>query len=555
MKKQVKGSKRLQLFWEFHWVKILIGLVLLAAILWPVIVVGKLESYPRTMMLASLSLMPVQSIVMAGVYVFMLYWMYFGGRFSFSQMKRGLIRPEDINVKWAEVIGLEGAKQEAWEIVQLLKDRGALKRVGGKTMRGILLTGPPGCGKTYLAKAIATEAGLPFLSISGSEFIEMFVGVGPGRVRSLFKRARQTARLYGGCIIFIDELDAVGTARAPDRGFGGQTEHNSTVNQLLVEMDGLKTQEDNILVIGATNASESVLDEALMRPGRFDRKIYVDRPDLEGREQLFRFYIGKISAEQDIDIPLLARRAVWKTPAEIENITKEAALIASRNKREKVTFKDVSEAIERLELGFKRHRKLSPDERRRVAYHEAGHVIITYFLHPTDDVFKASIISRKEALGVVYHQPRVDLEFYSSERILADIKASLAGYVAEKLKCKGTSDGVAADFRHATMRAYQMVWRLGMGSSGIIGDFELLLGSWSVGQTAAGDRLSERMKDKLNDETQKIINQCVEEVEALLKKEDALLEQFASRLLEKEELDYDEIEAVFAHNGRQRVHS
>lgn len=468
-------------------------------------------------------------------------------------MKRGFIRPEDINVKWAEVIGLESAKQEAWEVVELLKDRGALKRIGGKTMRGILFTGPPGCGKTYLAKAVATEAQLPFLSVSGSEFVEMFVGVGPGRVRSLFKRARQAAKLYGGCIIFIDELDAVGMTRRPDMGFGGRTEQNNTTNQLLVEMDGLRSQETNILVIGATNASESVLDEALMRPGRFDRKIYVDRPDLDGREQLFRFYLGKIQAESDIDIPLLARRAVWKTPAEIENITKEAALIASRNKREKVTAKDLSEAIERQELGFKRHRKLAPDERRRVAYHEAGHVIVTYLLHPTDDVFKASIISRKEALGVVYHQPRVDLEFYSSERILADIKAALAGYVAEKLKCKGTSDGVAADFRHATMRAYQMVWRLGMGSSGIIGDFELLLGSWQMGHSAAGDRLSERMKDKLNDETQKIINQCVEEVESLLKKEDLLLEQFAARLLEEEELDYDEIEALFVQNGKQRI--
>ena len=544
--------KTVRLFWELHWLKVLIGLVLVVAILLPTAVLSRIDSYQRLYLLAWMSIFPIQAILSAAAFVFFLYWLHYGGGFSFTRLKKSLIKANEVNVKWSDVIGLEEAKQEAWEIVQLLKDRARLQRIGGRAMRGLLLVGPPGCGKTYLAKGIATEAGLPFISAAGSEFQEMFVGVGPSRVRNLFKKARQMARLHGGCLLFIDELDAAGMGRTHDLGFGAQTEHNRTVNQLLIELDGLNEREANILCIGATNASESVLDAALLRPGRFDRKIYVDRPDLDDREQLFRFYLGKVKYDPDIDVARLARRTVWKTPADIENIVKEAALIATRNQREQVTFKDLSEAIERQELGFKRRRKLSKEERQRVAYHEAGHVVVTYMLHPTDDVFKASIISRREALGVVYHQPREDLELYSSNRILADIKASLAGFVAEKLKMGGTSDGVAADFRHATMRAHQMVWQLGMGSNGFVGDYELLVGSWAFRQGATGDRLSDRVKEKLNNETQAILNQCLNDAEALLKQEDVLLERFTQELLKKDELEYDEIEAIFADYGKQR---
>jgi len=554
MKRKRTPLERVLLFFEVHWIKIAIAVAVIASILWPVLALRSIDSYQRTYLMVIMSMTPIQSILYAGIFILMLYWLHYGGG-SFSKLSKSRIKSHNVNVRWDEVIGMEEAKQEALEVVNLLTDHAKVTQIGGKVLRGVLLSGPPGCGKTYLAKAIATESGLPFLSISGSEFIEIFVGTGPARVRKIFKQARQLARIEGGCIIFIDELDAVGTSRGADLGFGAQTERNNTVNELLVQMDGLESARFNIVVIGATNASESVLDPALLRPGRLDRKIYVDRPGLEDRHKLFAFYLAKVKAEPDIDVARLARRAVWKSPAEIENIVKEAALIAARNKHLLIAFKDLSEGLERIELGFKRRRKMNEEERRRIAYHEAGHVVVTYLLHPTDDVFKASIISRRDALGVVYHQPREELFTSSRDRILANIKAALGGYVAEKLKCASTSDGVAADFHNAITQAHTMVWRLGMGTNGFIGDYEALLSSWAFRGAGAGDRLSDQTKNRLNQETQLILSQCVKDVEDLLRAEDVLLERFANELLQKEELEYDDIEATFKEYGRQRIPS
>jgi cell division protease FtsH len=552
MKQPRSPVDKLRVLWELHWIKVVIVVFVIASIVWPIYALMNIDSYQRTYLMALFAMTPIQSLIYTGIFVVMLYWLHYGGG-SFSRMNKSRVQSQQVNVRWDEVIGMEEAKREAWEVVELLKDHVKVTQIGGKVLRGVLLCGPPGCGKTYLAKAIATEAGLPFLSISGSEFIEIFVGTGPARVRRLFKKAQQLARLEGGCLVFIDELDAVGTSRGTDLGFGAQTERNNTVNELLVQMDGLESLRYNIVVIGATNASESVLDQALLRPGRLDRKIYVDRPGLEDREKLYQFYLAKVKAEPSIDIGRLARRSVWKSPADIENIVKEAALIATRNQRQLICFKDLSEALERIELGFKRRRKMTEDERRRIAYHESGHIVVTYLLHPTDDVFKASIISRRDALGVVYHQPREELFTSSRDRILANIKAALGGFVAEKLKFESTSDGVAADFHNAMTQAHNMVWRLGMGMNGFVGDYEALLSSWAFRGAGAGDRLSDRMKDRLNEETHRILSQCVTDVEALLKREDVLLERFANELLKKEELEYDDIEAVFAEYGKQRV--
>lgn len=544
--------KRLRLFFEFHWIKIVVVLILIAAIAWPAITLSEMDVNQANYLIAVLSMAPIQAILSAAFFVMFLYWLHYGG-LSFNKLNKDAIDGKTVNVHWNQVIGMEEAKQEAWEVVELLKDHTKVSSIGGKVLRGLLLLGPPGCGKTYLAKAIATESKLPFLAISGSEFIEVFVGTGPARVRKIFKKAQQLARAEGGCIIFIDELDAVGTSRGSDLGFGAQTERNNTINELLVQMDGLESMRHNIVVIGATNADESVLDQALLRPGRMDRKIYVGRPGLADREKLIEFYLSKVNAAPGIDIHRLACRTVYHSTAEIENMIKESALIAARNKSSVVTYKDISEALERIDLGFKVKQKLSLGERRRVAYHEAGHLIATYLLHPTDDVFKASIISRRGGVqGVVYHVPREELKLTSRERILANIQVSLAGFIAEKIKCGSTSDSVGSDFKHAMMLAKEMVWNLGMGPSGLIGNFEVLSSSWAFRGSASGDFLSDRTKEKLNDEMQVILQQCSLEVENLLRKEDVLLEKFTSELLSKDELEYDEIEKIFADFGKSR---
>lgn len=401
------------------------------------------------------------------------------------------------------------------------------------------MQGPPGCGKTFLAKAIATEANVPFLSMSASGFTEIFVGVGPSRVRKLFKQARSLAYGYGGCIIFIDELDAIGRHRLFSFGGGGE-ETNSTLNQLLVEMDGMQDSNYDIIVIGATNAPEDAMDPALQRPGRFDRKIYIDRPGLEGRQQLFKHYLSKVQYEPSVDIGRLARKTVQKSPADIENIIKEAALIASRSEKEVIGYKDLTEAMERIELGIKHPRHMTERERRMTAYHETGHLITLYLLHPTDDVFKASIVSRKETLGVVYHSPREELFSNDREHILANIKVSIAGYVAEKLKFGVTTNGVASDFKNAMAYAHTMVWKWGMGKNGFLGDYTEI----------PKEQISEELKNKLNLETNQIMKECVQEVEQLLKQEEPLLDRFANELLKKEELEYDEIESIFKEYGK-----
>ncbi|MBI4341493.1 MAG: AAA family ATPase [Candidatus Omnitrophica bacterium] len=553
MKRRRSWLQAIKLFLEIHWVKFVLVIVLVASVVWPILTLQGIDSYQRTYLVAVLSMTPLQSIMGAVFFVALLYWLHYGGG-SFSKMNKSLVKGQQVNVKWDDVIGMEEAKLEAWEVVELLKDHAKVTHIGGKVLRGVLLAGPPGCGKTYLAKAIATEAKLPFLAVSGSEFIEIFVGTGPARVRKIFKKAQQMARVEGGCIIFIDELDAVGTSRGHDLGFGAQTERNNTVNELLVQMDGLESQRFNVVVIGATNADEDVLDQALLRPGRLDRKIYIDRPGLADREKLLQFYLGKVKAEPNIDVHRLACRTVYHTPAEIENLVKESALIATRNRHELIMYRDLSEALERIDLGFKIKQKLAPEERRRVAYHESGHLIATYLLHPTDDVFKASIVSRRGGThGVVYHVPREELKLTSRDRMLANVKVALAGYVAEKLKCGSTSDGVGSDFSHAMRLVKAMVWNLGMGTNGFIGNYDVLTGSWVFRGGSTGDYMSDRVKEKLHDEMQHILHQCAQDVEQMLTKEDALLERFTEELLKKDELEYDDIEPIFAEFGKQRV--
>ena len=528
--------RRFKMYLMLHKIKIIITFAVTTLLILSIWGLSSLESFYRHLTIAQMPITLLLSGVHAGIFVFM-YMVFLRG--GFTKIKQTTIKGQKVNIHWDDVIGIDEAKEEAWEVVQLIKDRTRLSKIGGRILRGLLMVGPPGCGKTYLAKAIATEAGIPFISMSGSEFTEIFVGVGASRVRKLFKRARDLAYGYGACIVFIDELDAIGRQRSFSFMGGGQ-ETNATQNQLLVEMDGLKEKDFNVIVVGATNAAEGVLDLALLRPGRFDRKIYIDKPSLQGREKVFEYYLKKVKYDKTMDIGRLARKAVYKSPAEIDNIIKEAALIATRNKKDTVEHKDISEAMERIDMGLKHKKQLTKEERKMVAFHEAGHLVTMYILHPTDDVFKASIISRKESLGAVYRQPKEELYTRNKEAYLADIKVSLGGYASENLHSGTTSDGVLSDFNNAMKKAHTMVWRIGMGNIDFVGDYSII----------PPTQLSESLKEKLNTETNKIIKTCLKEVEELLKKEWRIVERFVNELLKKDELEYDEIEAIFKEYGK-----
>lgn len=550
MKKSI--VQKLKLFFQSNWLTMVIILISIATLIvlgWGIHAFFTIDIYTRKTLLAqqpvAFPMYIVGSVIWVGMYLIFL----MGG---LTGMKKKKIRGERVSIKFDDVIGLDEAKEESMEVVNLIKDHKRIKNIGGKIIKGILMIGPPGCGKTLLAKAIATEADIPFLSMVGSEFVEVFVGVGASRVRSLFKKARQYAKAEGSCIVFIDELDVIGSSRTFNQWGGGGMETNSTQNQLLSEMDGLRDSKENIIVIGATNADISKLDPALLRPGRFDRKLYIDNPLVEDREKLFRYYLGKVKHNPEIDCRRLANYTVLKSPADIENIVKEAALIATRNSREQVEYKDISEALERIDLGLKRKRRIAPKERMNTAYHEAGHAIILYYLHPLDDVFKLSIVTRSETLGVTMHQPLEEIISHDKDWCLAQIKTALAGYAAEKMKSGVTTSGVSSDFRSATSLAQTMVWRLGMGLEGFVGDYVTPLGRTNELEGVLA-HLSDATKERLNKEVEQILKSCYQETEQLLTTESELLDKLSDALLEKDELEYEEIDAICQKYGKTKV--
>jgi cell division protease FtsH len=520
-------------FMQYKVIIIVVAVVFLLLIL-AVIGLMSLESFYRRMTLATMPVQFIMAGIHAGIFVFMYLTFMRGG---FAKLDKAPIKGRDISITWNDVIGMDDAKDEAKEVVQLIKDRAKVTKMGGSVVKGLLMLGPPGCGKTYMAKAIATEANMPFISMSGSEFVEVFVGVGASRVRKLFKKARFLAYGYGGCIIFIDEIDAIGRSRT--FSFMGGQETNSTLNQVLAEMDGLKGKEENIVVIGASNAHEQHLDQALLRPGRFDRKLMVTAPSQDDREKLFKFYLDKVKAEPDLDLGRLARRAVGKTPADIANIVKESALIATRYRKDAVGLKEISEAFERVDLGIKYRLTVTPKEKEMTAYHESGHLITTFLKAPSKTVFKASIIPRRGTLGVVWSPEREELHSQSKEQLMSNIMISFGGYVAEKLRFGTTSTGVAGDFHNAMERAHAMVWMFGMGESGYVGDYTAI----------PKDELSEEIKLVLNKDTGALIKKCMGEVETTLKDNMQILDRFAKELLKREELEFDEIIAIFKEYG------
>lgn len=550
--------KRLIVFIRLYWLRLIFAAVLLAALYFTVqfliYCVGnynQLEDFSKRQISGQMALLlPMFVLVNLIALPIMLglqyYFMQGGLAGSIGQNKTDLAK---VNVKWEQVIGMEGAKKEAWELVKLLKDRHLLKMIGGRIIKGTLMIGPPGCGKTYLAKAIATECGLPFLSAVGSDFVGIFVGQGAAQIKTLFKQARALASLEGGCLVFIDEIDSFARPRQADRGFGGGVvSHNATINQFLTELDGLRKAENNIVVIAATNVPEYDLDSALMRAGRFERKIYITKPNLKERKELFDFYLKSVKTESNVNSAMLARKSLWFTPADIDAMVREAGLIALRSHRDVLNMKDLSEAYDRVIFGDKSNIILTEDDKKWTAYHEAGHAILTYLIHPKDDVIKATIIPRKGALGFVAHSPTEEHYSYNREYHMSQIKICLAGYAAEKLIFNSSSSGVTSDFEKALSTAQSMVWSYGMGKSGLVGQFRDY-----HSYARHSQMISEKTVEVLDNDVQAILKECIDDVTKILAEKKDLLEYFSQELLKKEELEYEEIQAIFDKFGLKPI--
>jgi cell division protease FtsH len=531
--------RKFRLYFINNKIWFIVGAIVVSLIGLSVYGLSKLESFYRVMTLATMPIQLLLAFASAAAFVFMYMTVFTRG--GFGNLKKKRIQAKDIEVSFKDVIGLECAKKEALEVVKLIRDRKQLQKIGGKIIKGIILMGPPGCGKTLIAKAIATECKIPFISMAGSEFVEMFVGVGASRVRSLFKKAREYAYTDGACIVFIDEIEVIGRGRTFSY-MGGGEETNSTQNQLLVEMDGLNNKKSNVIVIAATNADETVLDRALLRPGRFDRKVSITLPNLKEREELFAYYLKKVKISSEVKIDRLARKAVYKSPADIENIVKEAALIATRENKEEIDMKAISEAMDRIDLGMETHLDMTPKELEMTSYHEAGHAVAIYLMHPTDDVFKVTVKSHQGSLGLVAPLPKEELHSENRDELLADIMVSLAGYTAEKLKYNNTTTGVSADFSRAMAIANAMVWKVGMGSNGMVGNFSII----------PKEEMSQSLKEKLNNETISIINSCYSKVEEFLKSNWDAVDALANRLIKDKELDFDELEEVMEAVGKKK---
>lgn len=465
--------------------------------------------------------------------------------FTIEKMGQNKILSDKVNVHWDDVIGISETKAEAWEAVKLLKDRNMLKATGGRIIKGMVMFGPPGCGKTYLAKAIATEVGFPFMTVSCTELVGIFVGEGAKKIKEVFGEARELAKGEGGCIIFLDEIDAFATPRWVAQDHGASTSHNATVNQFLMELDGLRQEENNIFVLGATNVKESDIDPAILRPGRLERKLYFQKPNLEDRKQLFVYYLNKVKYDPNINVNLLASMTVGMTPADVESMVREASLLALREQRDTIELKDMSESYDRLTMGALSTQKYNEKERTVTAYHEAGHAILTYIYHPTDDVVKATIRPRKNALGYIYNRPVEELQIGApnKEHLLAEIKINIAGYVAEKVVFGTTTAGVSSDFQQIMRIAHGMVWCLGMGKSGLLGNFLTPISHQGI------PHMSERTKEILDQDVQEILQSCMKETTDTLVKHRDLLEHFTQELLKKGDLQHDEIQAIFQKFG------
>jgi cell division protease FtsH len=459
--------------------------------------------------------------------------------FTFGKSRARILTNNIPKVTFNDVAGVDEAKEELKEIIEFLKDPGKFQRLGGKIPKGVLLLGPPGTGKTLLAKAVAGEAGVPFLSISGAEFVEMFVGVGASRVRDLFEQAKKLAP----CIVFIDEIDAVGRHRGAGLG-GGHDEREQTLNQLLVEMDGFE-ENSGIIVIAATNRPD-ILDPALLRPGRFDRQIVVDRPDVKGRLEILKVHTRRLLLAPDVNLEIIAKSTPGFSGADLANLVNEAALLAARKNHDLVTMQDFEEAKDKVMMGIQRKNvAISEKEKRITAYHESGHVLVAKMLPEADPVHKVTIIPRGRALGVTTYLPIDERHTYSKEYLEAMITYALGGRAAEKLIFNSLTTGAADDLEKATTIARKMVCEWGMSER--LGPLtygtkeeEIFLGK----EITRHQNYSEQTAILIDEEVKRIVTTCMERAEKILLENIDALHRLAKALLERETLTGDEIDKI-----------
>jgi cell division protease FtsH len=484
-------------------------------------------------------------IVILGLWFFLLRQLQAGGSraFSFGKSKAKLLSGDTPKITFADVAGADEAKVELQEIIEFLKDPQKFTRLGGRLPKGALLVGPPGTGKTLLAKAVAGEAGRPFFSMSGSDFVEMFVGVGASRVRDLFEQGKA----HAPCIIFIDEIDAVGRHRGAGLG-GGHDEREQTLNQLLVEMDGFESN-DGVILIAATNRPD-VLDPALLRPGRFDRTIVVDAPDVRGREGILRVHTRKIPLAADVRLDILAKGTPGLAGADLANLVNESAVLAARRNKSLVDMSDFEDAKDKVMLGVERRSLvLTEDERILTAYHEAGHAIVAIKTPGSDPIHKVTIVPRGRALGLTASLPEVDRHNYTKEWLIGNLAMFFGGRVAEELVFgpEKVTTGAGNDIERATGLARRMVTQFGMSDrvgAMSVGDREqeIFLGR----EFASRREVSERTAEMVDDEVKRLIDEAYEKARNLLSENRELLDRMAAALLERETLDRDDVDLVVA---------
>ena len=482
----------------------------------------------------------VPVLLFMGVWYFMMKRMNPGaGALNFGNNRARVHAEKDIETRFPDVAGVDEAKEELQEIVQFLKTPEKFTILGGRMPKGVLLVGPPGTGKTLISRAVAGEAGVPFFAISGSEFVEMFVGVGAARVRELFSQAKEKAP----CIIFIDEIDALGKARGVSV-MGGHDEREQTLQQLLVEMDGFDPRS-GVIIMAATNRPE-ILDPALMRAGRFDRQVLVDKPDLNGRIAILKVHARRVTLSNDVDLKVLAQRTPGLSGADLENILNEGALLAARNERTEVTMDDLNSAIDRIIGGLeKKNRVINQEEKKRVAFHETGHALVAALTPGTDPVHKISIIPRGiAALGYTEQRPTEDRYLMTQSELTARVDVMLGGRVAEKVAFGEVSTGAGNDLQRATDLVRSMLAEYGMGKT--LGPVTfprrnqpVFLPSGS-GMSQPGQDFSERTAAALDEELQSFMLEREDRVNQLLEKHKALLEKVSEVLLDKESLEGEE---------------